>query len=211
MGSCLGKMRREPKEKTLETSEYASVGSRQQQISPAQHVRKKEEKGEIAASPTSTSTPTPTQVAASTPKPVVEKKEGKNGSTMLFESVLKSEGDLSSRMIQYQESWEAIATVIGIDVEDPALLAFSYEVCSADTSSEIQQLTITENAWNIYCASKNISSAAALKKQVPSWRSSLMSISSKKFRQIYEFAFTFIRDQSVRNMPIDDASMYVVY
>eukprot|EP01060_Flectonema_neradi_P010844 TRINITY_DN1792_c0_g1_i1.p1 TRINITY_DN1792_c0_g1~~TRINITY_DN1792_c0_g1_i1.p1 ORF type:complete len:280 (+),score=63.24 TRINITY_DN1792_c0_g1_i1:128-967(+) len=208
MGKCLGKLRRDPKDKILETSEYSSVPGKpqQRQESPVRYTQQEEVKSEpVRQAPVQTvSSPVVSEKKVEKVEKVVDKRPG---ATVFFESVL-TEGDQASRMIQYQDSWEAVANALDLDVEDPALLVFSYEVCSSDPSTDIQQLTITETAWNRYSSSLRITSANDLKKQIPTWRAALRDIKSKKFRQIYEFAFTFIRDQSVRNLPADDAVMY---
>eukprot|EP01061_Rhynchopus_euleeides_P015664 TRINITY_DN26665_c0_g1_i1.p1 TRINITY_DN26665_c0_g1~~TRINITY_DN26665_c0_g1_i1.p1 ORF type:complete len:273 (+),score=82.29 TRINITY_DN26665_c0_g1_i1:328-1146(+) len=135
-------------------------------------------------------------------------KQGSGGDSMsaVFGSLLCEE-DCETRRIQFSSSWEALAKLLQIDVEDPLILVLSGEMYSV-SGAEVIPMCIEASTWDAYCRVRSIQSASQLRSRLGSMRASLSDPSSDGFKRAYNFAFDFIREPTSRNVSAEDAIMY---
>ena len=122
---------------------------------------------------------------------------------------LLCDDDTETRRIQFSTSWEALARLLQVDVEDPLMLLFSAEVHKA-SSEEVIPMCITEASWTAFCAAHKFTSISALRNHITAQRGCLADPQSEGYKTTYDFAFDFIKEQTARNVPTEDAMMYVI-
>eukprot|EP01063_Lacrimia_lanifica_P037800 TRINITY_DN7889_c1_g1_i1.p2 TRINITY_DN7889_c1_g1~~TRINITY_DN7889_c1_g1_i1.p2 ORF type:complete len:304 (+),score=84.64 TRINITY_DN7889_c1_g1_i1:97-912(+) len=125
-----------------------------------------------------------------------------------FLSCCAEEEDREAQIIRNSASWEALAALLDVDVEDPVIIVLCAEIARTSPSVEVHTMAVPMAPFLAYCQAHQLLNVAALRRRAEQQRHILDDPKSQPFRQAYTFLFAFIKPTAVWNVATDDCIMY---